>query len=327
MSDIVEKPKYYWLKLKRDFFKRHDIRIIEGMENGKDYVLFYLKLLLESIDHDGSLRFSDTIPYNDKMLATITGTNIDIVRSAIKLFTELNMMDQLDDGTLYMNQVEQMTGNETKWAEKKRIYRKNNTEIGQKEDNVLSVSSQCPNSVPSLSDKSKRIELEIEIRDRENNKQDSANNFSDDQFSDPEPEEDQFADPEPEENPVRPPRSVYNPNDISGAFETVRKHWNSKPGLPAFSRLFLNLFPEERDIFTKMLIHGMSEICKGIDNYATACGDPKKYGFDVKYAYKSFPGFLKAVEKWLDSAKPLSGKQGKIENDNSKYDALMRVQE
>ncbi len=31
--------KYYWLKLKKDFFKRHDIKIIESMENGKDYVL------------------------------------------------------------------------------------------------------------------------------------------------------------------------------------------------------------------------------------------------------------------------------------------------
>ena len=29
--------RYYWLKLKRDFFKRHDIRIIEEMPNGKDY--------------------------------------------------------------------------------------------------------------------------------------------------------------------------------------------------------------------------------------------------------------------------------------------------
>lgn len=67
--------KYYWLKLKRDFFKRHDIRIIEEMENGKDYILFYLKLLVESIDHNGNLRFSDTIPYNDKMIAIITNTD------------------------------------------------------------------------------------------------------------------------------------------------------------------------------------------------------------------------------------------------------------
>ena len=58
--------KFYWLKLDRDFFKRHDIKIIEAMPNGKDYILFYLKLLCESIDHDGSLRFNENIPYSEQ---------------------------------------------------------------------------------------------------------------------------------------------------------------------------------------------------------------------------------------------------------------------
>ena len=58
--------KYYWLKLQKDFFKRHDIRVLEEQENGKDYVLFYLKLLLESVSHEGHLRFNDTIPYDEK---------------------------------------------------------------------------------------------------------------------------------------------------------------------------------------------------------------------------------------------------------------------
>lgn len=102
--------KYYWLKLKRDFFKRHDIRIIEELPNGKEYLLFYLKLLVESIDHEGSLRFSDTIPYNDQMLSVITNTNVDIVRSAMKLFVDLKMLDVLDDETIYMAEVQKMIG-------------------------------------------------------------------------------------------------------------------------------------------------------------------------------------------------------------------------
>lgn len=137
--------RYYWLKLKRDFFKRHDIRIIESMPNGKDYILFYLKLLCESIDHDGTLRFSEQIPYSEEMLATITDTNVDIVRNAVRIFTELDMMEVLDDGTLYMNEVEKLIGSETEWAEKKRIYRDlKKDQIGQIED-----------IVPLLSDKSK----------------------------------------------------------------------------------------------------------------------------------------------------------------------------
>ena len=122
---MAEGKKFYWLKLKRDFFKRHDIRIIEEMQNGKDYVLFYLKLLLESIDHEGSLRFSDTIPYNEQMLSVITNTNVDIVRSAMKLFTELNLIEIFDDQTIYMGEVEKMIGSESESAKRVRRFREN----------------------------------------------------------------------------------------------------------------------------------------------------------------------------------------------------------
>ena len=116
--------KYYWLKLKRDFFKRHDIRIIEEMPNGKEYLLFYLKLLVESIDHEGELRFSDTIPYNEQMLSVITNTNIDVVRSAMKLFVELKMIEVQDDATIYMAEVNKLVGSEWASAERMRNLRK-----------------------------------------------------------------------------------------------------------------------------------------------------------------------------------------------------------
>jgi len=154
--------KYYWLKLKRDFFKRHDIRIVESMPNGKDYILFYLKLLLESIDHNGNLRFSDTIPYNDEMLATITDTNIDIVRSAMKIFIELGFIEMLEDSTIFMTEVEKMIGTESKWAEKKRDYRQ---KLGQCPQNVLPMSEECPPNVRQ----EKEIEIDKEI-DKESNK-------------------------------------------------------------------------------------------------------------------------------------------------------------
>ena len=127
---MAENRKFYWLKLNKDFFKRHDIRIIEEMENGKDYILFYLKLLLESVNHEGNLRFSETIPYNEKMLSVITNTNIDIVRSAMKVLIELKMIEILDDSTIYMSEVLKITGSETAAAERKRKSRQNQKLLG-----------------------------------------------------------------------------------------------------------------------------------------------------------------------------------------------------
>nr|DAM69024.1 MAG TPA: Replication initiation and membrane attachment [Caudoviricetes sp.] len=157
---MSESKRYYWLKLKRDFFRRHDIQIVENMPNGKDYILFYLKLLCESVDHNGNLRFSEQIPYNEQMLATITNTNIDVVRSAIRVFEELGMMEVLDDGTYFMSEVQKMLGSETKWAEKKRDYRLKK--------------GQCPQGVLPMSDKSKRESIEKDTdkeKEKENTKE------------------------------------------------------------------------------------------------------------------------------------------------------------
>lgn len=149
--------KYYWLKLKKDFFKRHDIKIIEDMDNGKDYILFYLKLLCESVDHEGNLRFSDTIPYNEKMLATITNTNVDIVRSALKVFTELNMLEILEDKTIFMTECNRMLGSETYWAEQKRKQR-----IGQCPTNVQLMSNVSKQEIDIDKEKDKEINIDVD---------------------------------------------------------------------------------------------------------------------------------------------------------------------
>lgn len=153
---MADSKKYYWLKLKRDFFKRHDIRIIEEMPNGKDYILFYLKLLLESIDHEGTLRFSDAIPYNEQMLSVVTNTNIDIVRSAMKIFIDLNMIDIFDDKTIYMTEVDKLIGSETEWAKKKRVQRA-------KEDNVPKLSPKCPTEIELEKEKESEKDLELDV--------------------------------------------------------------------------------------------------------------------------------------------------------------------
>ena len=158
---MPEHQKYYWLKLKRDFFKRHDVRIIEEMPNGKDYILFYLKMLLESVDHEGRLRFSDTIPYNEQMLSVITHTNIDIVRSAMRVFMDLQLVDILDDQTIYMNEVEKLVGSETHEAVRKRAYRETLKES--KRDNVPKLSSSCPTELELEKELEKELELELAI--------------------------------------------------------------------------------------------------------------------------------------------------------------------
>lgn len=108
-----DNKRFYWLKLPNDFFNRKDIKVIESQKNGSAYVLFYLKLLTESIQYNGDLRFNEAIPFNDEILATITNTDIDIVRTAFKLFQNLGLLEILEDETIHMIEAPRMLGSET----------------------------------------------------------------------------------------------------------------------------------------------------------------------------------------------------------------------
>lgn len=137
----TEEKKRYWLKLDKDFLKSSQIKVIKNMPNGKDYVIFYLALMLESVETIGHLRFSNLVPYNEEMLASVTDTNIDIVRTAVKIFESLGLMEILDDGTIYMTQVAEMTGKESESAERVRRYR-----LKQKQQLALQCNGNVTNS-------------------------------------------------------------------------------------------------------------------------------------------------------------------------------------
>jgi predicted phage replisome organizer len=117
--------RFYWLKLKDNFFDREEIQLIESLPNGKEYVLILLKFMMKAINSEGRLVVKDVIPYNPQMLATVTHSNVDTVRSAIDIFIKFGLMSTLDDGTLYMNEVQALLGSETEFAAKKREYRQN----------------------------------------------------------------------------------------------------------------------------------------------------------------------------------------------------------
>lgn len=131
-EEIKNERKKYWLKLDKDFLKSPQMKVIRNMQNGKDYIIFYLSLMLESVETVGHLRFTSLVPYNADMLASITDTNVDIVKNAIKIFCELGMMQIFDDGTIFMTEVPKITGKECESAERVRKYRLKQQEEKQK---------------------------------------------------------------------------------------------------------------------------------------------------------------------------------------------------
>ena len=112
--------KYYWLKLKEDFFEEDTISWIEEQENGIYYINFYLKLCLKSLKSDGILIRNVgnmLVPYDAKQLSKITNTDVDTVRVAMELFKNIGLIEILESGEIYLNQLQSMVGSETNKAQ------------------------------------------------------------------------------------------------------------------------------------------------------------------------------------------------------------------
>lgn len=136
---MKEDKKFYWLKLKTDFFNTTEIKIMKSLPNGKDYIILLLQLRLLSINNDGLLQYNEYIPYDLNALASLTDTNVDIVRTGIKIFEEMKLLSILDDGTFFMQKINELVGSESKWAKYKRQERnlQNADELSLGENAVL----------------------------------------------------------------------------------------------------------------------------------------------------------------------------------------------
>lgn len=154
--------RYYWLKLKEDFFDDDTIQYIEEQENGIYYSNFYMKLCLKSLKSDGKLirLIGDTlIPYDVKSLSKLTGVDIDTVRVAMALFEHIGLVKILDTGELYLTQMQEMIGSETDKAQIMRRKRAEEKSIG---NNVTPMLPEC------YTEKEREKDIEIDKRERIN---------------------------------------------------------------------------------------------------------------------------------------------------------------
>lgn len=160
---MAEQKRYYWLKLRKDFFQSQQIRILEGMPNGKEYAYFLLKLMAESISAEGRLRLTDTIPYSEEMLASLTNTNVDIVRAAVQAFQALGLVQLMDDGTYYMTEVEKMIGSaaDNDNAERQRRFKER-----KRAEALLNVTADNVTALPERYSSVTKSNESIEYRDK-----------------------------------------------------------------------------------------------------------------------------------------------------------------
>jgi predicted phage replisome organizer len=160
LDTVKRDGKYYWVKLKTSFFDSQDIRMIEGRENGEKYIVFWLKILLLAVDQEeiGVLRYKEAIPYDAKMLADITNTDFDIVKSAMDLFQQIGMIEVTKNGDIWIEAITGIVGSVTDSAIRMRRFRAKKKNLIAESNNITQIEEASQSDV----DIEKEIEIEKE---------------------------------------------------------------------------------------------------------------------------------------------------------------------
>lgn len=157
---MSDNKKYYYLRLKDNFFDSDELKILESMKDGYLYSNILLKLYLRSLKNDGKLVVNERIPYNAEMLASVTGHQVGTIKQALSMFKELGLIEVLENGAIYMLDIQNFIGKGSTEADRQRLYDRRISE--ERKQNKLTQSRNleeiCKKSTPEI-----EIEKEIKI--------------------------------------------------------------------------------------------------------------------------------------------------------------------
>lgn len=189
---MEQENKYYWIKLKTDFFSSDQIDFLMAQENGCKYVVLYQMLCLKTANNGGEMSSKIgeiIIPYDVNKISRDTKYfDIDTVRIALELFKQLGLVYIQENNILRIANFDRVVGSESASREaiKKREQRLKKKAIEYSRDNVGDISgdklgTNCPIEYrdKSIDIRDKNIELEKKELNKEivinNNKEISEN--------------------------------------------------------------------------------------------------------------------------------------------------------
>jgi len=174
---MADKQKYYYLKIKENFFDSEDMKLLESMNNGYLYSNILMKMYLLSLKNGGKLMYKDKIPYNSKMLSTILNHNVDILDKAINIFKELNLIEILDSGAIFMLDIQNYIGRSSDEADRIREYR---SKINNEKTNLLQMYDKSTTNCANIKDRDKDKDINrdrVIEKEKEKNKKNSYGTF------------------------------------------------------------------------------------------------------------------------------------------------------
>lgn len=153
--------RYYWLKLKEDFFSEKYVKALRRLPQGDSLVIVYLKMQLKSLKTEGVINYEGILPNCIAELAMTIDEDENVVRLAVEALINFGAIERWENDTLYMAAMQELIGSETAVAERVRKHR----------------ALQCnTKTLLSNNDVTKRnTDIDIEKRDRDRDREKNIN--------------------------------------------------------------------------------------------------------------------------------------------------------
>lgn len=137
--------RYFWLKLKDDFFTSKRIKKLRKLAGGDTYTIIYLKMQLKALKTDGVLKWSGLEDNFADELALDLDESPDNVRITLQYLLSCGLIETSDDISFFLPYAVENVGSETAAAQRMRDMRGRN------------------NVTPALRDRYGEIEIEKDI--------------------------------------------------------------------------------------------------------------------------------------------------------------------
>jgi len=147
--------RYFWLKLKNDFFSQKEIKMLRRIAGGDTYTIIYLKMLLKSLKNDGKIYYDGIADNMIEEIALDIDEDVDNVQITFNFLMNKNLIRFSEDDEINMENIASMIGSETDAARRKRKQRK-------REQKRLECDNVTVESQPSHTEIEKEIELDKE---------------------------------------------------------------------------------------------------------------------------------------------------------------------
>ena len=155
--------KYYWLKLKDNFFNQKEVKKLRRIAGGDTYTIIYLKMQLLSIKKDGIIEFEGTEKDLAEQLSYEVDEDLNNIQVTLSFLKVNNLIEEISENNFLLTKVPDCIGKEGASAERVRRHRERKALLEkEKEQKMLQCNGEVTNSNNAVIKSNTEIEIEKE---------------------------------------------------------------------------------------------------------------------------------------------------------------------